>query len=276
MLDGDSDQSTRDVFRSLVHPRLHKAENVEQMGPYATRTRAIELARTPYFFFLDGDDRLPCNAIEETSRALRSCQADFVVGDVRIFDDRHGTSKIFVGRVARWENGVWHEGDHPACWSRDIFRRVGGYAPELMWGRADVDFMVTLVEANANGIYVPAVLYEYRQHRYHCRVSSSYSGRIAKIHDIIVERHPMIFSDRRWRRKFLSRGYQEHAMQLYATGDRENAAKAARIACMYGGGWKIWPLQHRGRVTRQLVDMALLLRRWCGRARCLIGESLRR
>ncbi len=195
-----------------------------------------------------------------------------MVGDRRIFDDRRGTSRITTGRVARWENGVWYEGDYPVCWSRDIFHKVGGYAPELMAGRADVDFMMTLAEANANGIYVPAVLYEYRQHSNHLRVSSSYPRRIVEIHDIMVERHPKVFSDRRWRQKFLSRGYREQAINLYAAGDRENAANVARIACSrYGEGWKLWPLQHRSRVTRRLVDMVLFMRQRCGRARRLIS-----
>src|SRR6185295_19525388 len=63
-----------------------KYEMPENVGPYPVRNKAFELTETPYHLYLDGDDLLMPDAVENVLRAFAARpEADFVYGDYEYF-----------------------------------------------------------------------------------------------------------------------------------------------------------------------------------------------
>jgi glycosyltransferase involved in cell wall biosynthesis len=203
VLDGESDPQTVDVFRSLEHPRLRKIVNPRNLGPFPTKAKAIEASTTPYFLFLDGDDLLPPNAVGDVVNCLWKDPVDFVCGDWLVFGDGMGSPRRQQGHIPTFESVVdrrmWH---CVTAWSRDIFFRVGGYPSELAWGPGDIDFVLSLLENDARGTYIPSMIYEYRQ-RQRMTVSKSGFDRLADVAEVLVKRHPKVFADAERRRNYL-------------------------------------------------------------------------
>lgn len=63
---------------------IHK----ENKGPMVAREIGVQLSGGEYIMFVDSDDWIPMNAVENMFQALNDCNVDIVVGDmVRITDD---------------------------------------------------------------------------------------------------------------------------------------------------------------------------------------------
>ena len=71
ILDGGNDLSTINLFNNFNHPQFRKYSFNKNVGPYATRTKAIELCDTDWFVNLDGDDFIPNNTVSILNKTIK-------------------------------------------------------------------------------------------------------------------------------------------------------------------------------------------------------------
>ena len=72
ILDGGSDKSTKHAYRMFNHQKFQKYEFNSNVGPFGTRSKAIEISNTEWYFQLDSDDLLPPDSIENIINAIKS------------------------------------------------------------------------------------------------------------------------------------------------------------------------------------------------------------
>jgi glycosyltransferase involved in cell wall biosynthesis len=86
VMDGGASARTREIFEQLDHPKLRKFKMPENVGPYPTRNKALEVTQTPYHFYLDGDDQLMPSSIALVLATFeKHPEAAFVYGDYQCF-----------------------------------------------------------------------------------------------------------------------------------------------------------------------------------------------
>ena len=243
VMDGTDDRRTIEVFESLQHPRLRKERMPENRGPYPTRNRAFELTETPYHFYLDGDDKLPPDAV---SRILATIERRPDAGVI------YGDYQLFGGYTAMWRYPEVVDPDAfltsqvlPAgsVYKKSLWEQLGGFAGELARGNADYDFHIGVLEAGVPVVHLGGVLVLYRV-GHTAKVSSSYALRYHETHEIMVARHPRFFAEPKRRERFLANGERRAALAHKAAGNRPRATELARSA-MRRGLWRdsaLWPL----------------------------------
>ncbi|WP_437680489.1 glycosyltransferase family A protein [Sorangium sp. So ce131] len=233
VMDGTEHRRTQEVFASIEHPRLLKARMPVNMGPYPTRNRAFELTETPYHFYLDGDDKLPPDAIAKANRALeRHPGVGLVYGDYELFGKQRRFWR-YPAAVAP-DDFVSRQALPAGCvYEKALWERLGGFATELARGNGDYDFHIGLAELGVRGVHCGGVAVLYRT-GHPTKVSSSYARRYHETHEIIVARHPRFFADPRRRSLFLAHGEKRSAEANYAAGDVALAAELARSAMRRG------------------------------------------
>lgn len=241
VLDGGCDDKTRAVFDRLEHPRLRKLAMAENGGPYTARNEAFAMTRTPYHFYVDGDDRLPPDAVARVLETFADHpEADHVYGDYACFGARE-TTWVHPREVTAADFADGQPTPGGAAYKRVVWERLGGFARELARGNGDYDFLIGAYEAGFRGVHCGAIVYQCRI-GHGDRVSSSYNRRYHETHEIMVRRHPRFFADRTLRRRFLTAGYRRAAFANQAAGDAATARRLGWAACV-NGGWRDQGLQ---------------------------------
>ncbi|HEX3081882.1 MAG TPA: glycosyltransferase, partial [Candidatus Saccharimonadia bacterium] len=171
--DGSSDD-TQAVLQSISDPRVHYFVKPNG-GPSAARNFGVAKATGKWIMYLDSDDELlPECAATMMDWLTRHPRAVFAIprGDRRLELYEHGKMVKFID----------DSGDTPPQFTiRDIFMRNAGFSCNglthlrsladegLRWDEnlasmEDWEFMMTIGERYPDGfLYVPAVLYKYRQ-----------------------------------------------------------------------------------------------------------------
>jgi glycosyltransferase involved in cell wall biosynthesis len=234
VMDGTTHTETIKVFESLMHPKLRKERMPVNRGPYPTRNRAVELTGSPYHYYVDGDDKLPANAVRTVLDAFsKNPDASFVYGDVMKFGEESGVWKFQPFNIDDLVRCQCIMG--PSPFRVELWRALGGYAEELARGNGDYDFWLGALEAGFHGVYVPEVIYHYRI-RESGNVSKSYDLSYYRTHEIIAERHRKIFADQERKHRFLYRGYSYSARSHYGVGNFGEARALALKARGLGFG----------------------------------------
>ncbi len=232
VVDGGADRRTIQIAERLRHPRLRKVFCHRNRGPYAARAQAIEAARTGWYAHLDADDRLPPHAVELILQAIEANpDAQFVFGHCLYFGQ--GPRQLNRVRVFDVEGLVYSpvvNGTSPI--RIDLFRQVGGFAPELLRGGADWDFWIGVAELGIKGVGIDATLYERRRHR--DGVGGGWRLRRANVAEALIARHPRYFADEGRRRRCLGLSYEQMARDYRALWRRAEAASCALKANRYG------------------------------------------
>ncbi len=232
VLDGGADRCTRRIVEQIEHPRLRKIICRENLGPYPARTLAIEAARTGWYAHLDADDRLPPRAVELIlAAAAASPEADFVFGDCLYFG--FGPEQVNPIRTFDSEGLVLCpvvNGQSPI--RIDLFRQLGGFAPQLLRGGADWDFWIGVSELGATGARAGGAIYERRRHPN--SVGMGWRLRRADVAQTLIERHPAYFASEKRQRQCLALAYEQMARDYRALGRRREAAMCAQQAMQYG------------------------------------------
>lgn len=101
--DGSSDNSEGIISEYLSDNRIryHKQEN---KGIASTRNRGIELSKGDYIFFMDGDDELPSDSIQQLANKLGN-NTDIVVGNF-VYKSKSNIRKNSKLKEGRYENEV--------------------------------------------------------------------------------------------------------------------------------------------------------------------------
>jgi glycosyltransferase involved in cell wall biosynthesis len=255
VMDGSSHERTREIFEQLEHGRLSKYAMPENLGPYPVRNKTFELAQTPYFFWLDGDDQLLPNTIALVLEAFsQHPEAGYVYGDYEVFGNQQEVWHYPYQPVL----DDWVEGQVTPCggaYRVALWRQLGGFPEELARGNGDYDFLIGAAEAGVVGYHCGQVFYRYRVGDSN-RVSGSYARRYHETHEIIVRRHPRFFQDRQRRNRFLALGYKRAAEGNHLAGEPKQAAHLAGMALRHGL-WhdrRVWYLWLGGILGRHALD----------------------
>ena len=208
VMDGTEHQRTREIFEQLDHPKLRKFAFEENVGPFVVRNKAFEMTRTPYHFYLDGDDQLLPDTVAVVLAAFEEHpDAASVNGDMVFFGEREGVFVTPAQYTA--EILVDHHYGVAGAHRKDAWEAVGGFADEpiLSRGISDYDFLIGLVERGLRIVHCGKPFYRYRI-RFEGSVSTSDHATRHLMYHAIVARHPEFFRERGRRRRFLLRGYQ--------------------------------------------------------------------
>ena len=236
ILDGNSNRLTTKIFNRFSHPSFKKYSFKKNKGPYGTRTKAISLCETDWYFQLDGDDELPTNAISEVIKTIKNNpDAEYIYGLTEYFTNRSSWVKK-------------PETDHEAlCFTPlfnstspikiQLYKRIGGYSNKIKLN-ADWDFWLSVYESGVVGAFTEKIIYRRRQ-RKNNHGSNNIKHR-PKVVEYIIDKHPKYFNCEL--RKNNARYYVYSSMARYyrTVGERIKAADFATMALNYGPSVKIF------------------------------------
>jgi glycosyltransferase involved in cell wall biosynthesis len=244
-MDGGANARTREVFEQLDHPKLRKFRMPENVGPYPTRNKALELTQTPYHFYLDGDDQLMPDSVALVLKTFeRHPDAAFVYGDYQCFGADSAVWR-YEPVVTAQDLVERQSTPGPCAYKVQTWQRLGGWAKELARGNADYDFLIGAFEAGLRGSHCGKIFYRYRV-GHPGQLSQSYKRRHHETHETMVRRHPGFFSHRERRDRFLALGYRRAAIANSEAGDTEVAARLA---------WRAW---RRGMWGDRAIQLMIL------------------
>lgn len=229
VLDGGSDQKTKKIFDDFEHSKFQKYELLENQGPYGTRTKAIELSNTEWYYQLDGDDLLPSNAISDVINAIKNNPgADYVYGDCLHFNSKKSFIKKPSDNIENLCYSPQFNGQSPI--KVHLFEKIGGFAPEL-YNNADWDFWISAYEIGAVGEKINKIIYHRRLRD--GNVGSIYFENKPDNLEKVIIRHPKFFN---LKRKKIAR-YKVNellARHFRSNGNREKAYIYAKKTEEYG------------------------------------------
>ena len=232
VLDGNADDDTRVIFDTIAHPRLRKVALEQNCGAYFARSFALSASQTPWYFQLDGDDRLPPNAIELIIQAFsRQPDAQFVIGDVIHFDENVETlHHVRVVDPELFAKMLPIPGQSPI--RTELFRKAGGFLPDLVRGAGDWSFWLSVMEDPPEHAVVGDLIYERRLRD--GSNSSKWRLRLHEISALQIEQHPQFFSSRERINRSLGYAHQIVAREYRALGQRDKAQFHAQEAKRFG------------------------------------------
>ena len=230
ILDGGADRKTSQIFNEFNHPKFQKYCFKTNRGPYGTRSKAIELSKTEWYYQLDGDDLLPDNAIESILCTIRENRdAEYIYGNCEYFTSANSEIKYPLEDVEELCRGPLFNAASPIKIS--LFNKIGGFFNDF-YINADWDFWLNVHEQKVKGVYVDNVIYKRRR-----RVDSIGQDKIYLrpfIVEKIIERHPLFFNSLERKNNALFNVYEKLARYYKSVGNRKEAAKYAREAIKYG------------------------------------------
>ena len=234
ILDGESDYKTTRLFHNFKHPKFKKYCFENNQGPYGTRSKAIELCRTEWYYQLDGDDLLPDNAINSILETInKNPNAEYIYGNCEYFTKNYSEIKYPIKNIESLSFGPLFNAVSPI--KITLFKKIGGFFNEL-YINADWDFWLSIYEQNIEGAYVNETIYKRRQ-----RIDSVGHDKIElrpQIVKTIIERHPFFFNTPERKNNTLFNVYEKLARYYKSVGNRKKAAKSAIEALKYGNSIK--------------------------------------
>jgi len=259
ILDGGADEETTRVFRSIQDSRLKKIESPKNMGPYPCRNLAIYTAGTEIYCFLDADDYLSPNTVKTIAATYMKEKFDYFCVGVELFWE-NGEKRYIPPCKTNAEDLILHN-RFPGmiAFRKKVWEEIGGYSSSLKRGRADFDFILSLVENNYSQAMTAETLYFYRQ-RQTQSVSRSYRERIGRINQIIVQNHPQIFSRTDLRRVFLNQGYLSSSFQCFQKGKISRARYFAVEGTKVGRFFDYFPLQFAHIIPSSMISSFIKIR----------------
>ncbi|MDR1969333.1 MAG: glycosyltransferase [Burkholderiaceae bacterium] len=131
IVDDGSTDDTQKIIKKYNDPRIqyHYQEN-QGLGP--ARNAGIELAKTEYIYFMDGDDILESGMTQHIQEQIDStpCQLDAILFSAIDFDHDTGTISPFSVYYERKRPGVYDSGRDALFWS---LRKKNNPAPVWLY-----------------------------------------------------------------------------------------------------------------------------------------------
>ena len=174
--DGSTD-NTLNIINSFSDSRI-RLINQENMGPGASRNRALRIARGRYIMYLDSDDWLCPNALEVAWREITRSDADMTFFQMSNFDgERYYPNDWFSLKQfdESFENRVFHSKETPGSifdlsvgvcqkiYSHDFLSRINARFPEGIFFEDMPFFFYVYLKAERISI-IKKPLYVRRKH----------------------------------------------------------------------------------------------------------------
>lgn len=217
--DGTPSPEVNETVTELADARIRYVRHPMNLGLAAARNTGFRQATAALVLPLDSDDRLACNFLEKTVRALTDDPAaDCVYTDFQMFGD---SEEVRHHRVASLEDMLqvqWIPG--PGTLQRKtVWESVGGYCePPVMGQEFEWDFWISAYERGLRAVHIPEPLYLYRRHSDAMSAGSKlrdYSQREA-----IYSRHKATLKSLHFASQFRAGGYLKSATAYLRRGQR--------------------------------------------------------
>ena len=230
ILDGGADKQTIKVFQEFNHSKFKKYAFSDNQGPYGTRSKAINLSTTEWYYQLDGDDLLPPHAINDVLEIIRgNPKAEYIYGNCEHFSPGKSTIRSPAKNSEVLCFRPLFNAQSPI--KKSLYGLVGGYSKELFIN-ADWDFWLSVYEKDISGVYTDNLLYR-RRHRGN-NVGMKYMHLRPTIVEAIIKRHPIYFHNEKRKKKARYFVFQKLARYYKSIGKRNEAAQYARESLNYG------------------------------------------
>jgi len=200
--DGSPDQTSqvaRDLIARYPGKRIYLLEK-KNGGLADARNAGIAASHGRYLLPLDADDVLKPYALARLVEVLET-QSDvaIVYPDYETFGTQSHVVRCIDEHLfldaARLKNGLPSCSGLPYCslYRRDVWSKVGGYNPNMIWGYEDWDFWIGCLEKGFRARRVPEPLFLYRM-----KSGSMYSNALkhdAELKARIILNHSALFDE---------------------------------------------------------------------------------
>ena len=152
VLDGKSDKTTEKIFDQINHRSLSKIKLDENLGPYLTRTLAIDSTKTDWYCQLDADDILDKHYVLKVLECINNnLNADIIYHDVKYLRGKLKSKKEFSN--ANYKKLPFLLNSHCPIYKK-IFYELNGYSDNLLESAADRDFLIRCAINNKKFVYI--------------------------------------------------------------------------------------------------------------------------
>ena len=189
----DTERVARELISSLPGRRI-RVVGGRNSGLSGAMNCGVEACLGRYVLPLDADDEIAPEMLARTVDLLESRpEVAVVYTDVQEFGD---SDEIIKARD--FDRSLLPEQNHLSYCSlyrREVWEAVGGYNPNMEWGREDWDFWVGALEQGFGFERLPEPLFRYRR-----RSGSQYSTTVehaAELESILRGNHPSLFTPTR-------------------------------------------------------------------------------
>lgn len=169
ILDDCSTDGSFDKLQTLVgdDPRFIVLRNTQNLGVGYTKKRLVELASGEICGFVDPDDAITENAIQESVNSYRDEEVIATYSYIKICDEHLVFTKIFPNtRKVRKSNplffNIGFEISHFFTFRKSAYQKIRGINPDLRVAE-DMDLYLQLYDLGRI-IFIPKPLYLYRIH----------------------------------------------------------------------------------------------------------------
>jgi O-antigen biosynthesis protein len=194
--DDASDPWVREYFATKCHENIRICFDYspDHLGISGTLNRAVSLASGDYFGFIDQDDTVSSDALQEVAETIQDEPADLIYSDEDVTDE-YGRSMRPVLKPD-WSPDLLLSGmyfGHLLVVSREAFARAGMFRKEFD-GSQDFDLALRMSDEARAIKHIPRILYHWRMHQGSTALHSSAkpythaAGRRA-LEDTIRRRH---------------------------------------------------------------------------------------
>lgn len=161
--DGSSRQETLNYLRSLQNERIQIVFLNTSQGIATASNAALDLAQGEFVGFLDHDDELTPNALQEVAKAITECKPDLIYSDEEyIKPNGHRYSAHFKPDYSPDLLLSINYICHLAVYRRSLLQKIGGLRKSYD-GAQDHDLLLRFLEQTDRIIHIPKVLYRWRR-----------------------------------------------------------------------------------------------------------------
>ena len=203
--DGSDEKTTIQIinkFRSLPNINIIDQSN---KGLPSARNTGIRNARGNYLFFLDSDDWIEPETLEQMYVFLKiNKDASYIFADIVLEGE---VNKIVKKEYNLFEQLFLNQLPYSIFIKKEICIKYGGYDEEMRYGYEDWEFNIRLGSHKINGKRLPYPLFHYSVNQYGMLLSKS-SKRHSKIWKYIISKNKNLFRFRnlislwkKWRSK---------------------------------------------------------------------------
>ena len=193
--DGSSD-NTLEVINNYLPDKRIKCIFQENKGVCAARNNGVDIATAPYVTFLDSDDYVKKNWLQDFAEKLSNQDADFVFCDMKVIDIARNSESIVKAlfpykEKVRNESGLYMPGSF--CLKRTFFKTIKGFDENVKYGEF-TEFGFRCLEHQLKKLYTEKVglIYESSIDGGSKNLKNKIDSNIyiIKKHPIYFKRHP--------------------------------------------------------------------------------------
>ena len=170
--DCSTDRSVEVVTQYLSRSRfpIRLVKKAINTGLADSRNLGLQLARAPYVFILDADNKIEADCLVELYQTLEPSDDISAYATIHKFDHDTGASAGCLSHLP-WQVDLLVQDpyiDAMALFDREKMLQIGGYSTDLIhygwFGWEDYELWLRIAESGQSCQFVPKILSQYRSH----------------------------------------------------------------------------------------------------------------